>query len=125
MNNIKQINRNDYMSYLKPKDAILDEIYLNQALYERTIMFIDEFNRETVHKAIYFMERIERQDDVDNIPMKDRKPIKIILSSYGGICYDYLAWISVVERLVDRGENIMPSLMGTLHSAQMLRKRRL
>jgi ATP-dependent protease ClpP protease subunit len=85
-------------------DNTLDEMYLSQALRNRTIHFITEFDREKCYKAIYLMERIERLDDEENLPM-DKRVINIILNSYGGVCYDFLAWCSVVERLKERGYN--------------------
>ena len=37
-------------------DNTLDEMYLSQALHNRTIHFITEFNREECYKAIYLMD---------------------------------------------------------------------
>lgn len=116
------MNKNQKNSYdvIQTKDTILDEIYVNQALYERSIMFVNEFDRETCYKAIYFLERIERQDDADGIDMKNRKPITIQINSYGGTVYDCYALISVIERMKDRGYVINTHVMGVAMSCGFL-----
>lgn len=92
-------------------DTTLDEMYLSQALHNRTIHFITEFDREECYKAIYLMERIERLDDEENLPM-DKRVITIVINSYGGVCYDFLAECSVVERLKERGYIIKTHTQG-------------
>ena len=114
------INRSDYGTFMQPKDAVLEEIYLNQAMNNRTIMFVDEFDRETCYKAIYFLERIERQDDIDEIPMNERTPITIKINSYGGDVFHCYALISVIERLKDRGYAINTHTMGVAFSCGFL-----
>lgn len=102
-------------------DSTLDEMYLSQALYNRTIHFITEFNREECYKAIYLMERIERLDDEENLPM-DKRIITIVLNSYGGVCYDYLAWCSVVERLKEKGYIIKVHTQGVSMSCGFMQQ---
>lgn len=93
-------------------DSVFDEMILNQALNNRNIQFIEEFTRESVYKAIYLMERIETLDDEENIPMEKREPITITINSYGGTVYDCLAWVSIIERLIERGYDIRTHIQG-------------
>lgn len=102
-------------------DTTLDEMYLSQALHNRTIHFITEFDREECYKAIYLMERIERIDDEENLPI-DKRIITIILNSYGGTCYDFLAWCSVVERLKERGYTIKIHTQGVSMSCGFMQQ---
>ncbi len=97
-------------------DPVLNEIYLTQAMDRRTIEFIEEFDREGCYKAIYFLNRIERLDDAENIPMDKREPITININSYGGVVYDYMAMASVITRLQDRGYIIATHCVGVAMS---------
>ncbi len=97
-------------------DALLNEIYLTQATERRTIEFIEEFDREGCYKAIYFLNRIERLDDADDIPMKDREPIVININSYGGVIYHFMAMASAITRLQKRGYIIKTSCVGVAMS---------
>ncbi len=97
-------------------EDLLAEIYTKQALKNRTIHFIEEFTRESCYKAIYFMERIERLDDLENLPKKERI-INIVFASYGGCVYSCLALISTIERLKEKGYTINSHIQSMAMSA--------
>lgn len=104
------------MNNLLGIDGTLDEMYLSQALRNRTIHFIDEFSRESCYKAIYLMERIERIDDEENLP-EEKRIINLVWASYGGCAYSCLALISVIERLQEKGYTIKSHIQSFAMSA--------
>ena len=108
------------MNQLLALDQTLDEMYLSQALHHRTIHFIEEFERESCYKAIYLMERIERLDDEENLPVEKRGHIKIVINSYGGVVYDLLAMASTIKRLQNRGYIIETHVQGVAMSCGFL-----
>lgn len=104
------------MGNLSGVDTTLNEMYLSQALHNRTIHFVEEFERESCYKAIYLMERIERLDDEENLPV-EKRVINIVWASYGGSAYGCLALISVIERLKEKGYTINSHVQSMAMSA--------
>ena len=104
------------MNQLLALDQTLDEMYLSQALHHRTIHFIEEFERESCYKAIYLMERIERLDDEENLPV-EKRVINLVWATYGGCAYSCLALISVIERLKEKGYTLNSHVQSMAMSA--------
>lgn len=97
-------------------DTTLDEMYLTGATKNRTLYFIEEFTRESVYKAIYLMNRIERLDDLENLP-EEKRVINFVFASYGGCAYSCLALIGEIERLKEKGYIVNSHIMSFAMSA--------
>lgn len=104
------------MTNMFSMDTTLDEMYLSQALRNRTITFIEEFTRESCYKAIYLMERIRKLDDEEKLP-KEKRIITLEWSSYGGCAYSCLALISAIEKFKEMGYTINSHVMSFAMSA--------
>lgn len=66
---------------LQLPDPILLQFYRDRA--NRTIWILNEINDE-VYDWIDFILDVNREDEKNNIPVDQRKPIKCIFSNYGG-----------------------------------------
>ena len=86
-------------------DPVVEQMVLEN-LKRRIIDFNDDFNENTIYKLRYRLEKIVRQDDMMNIPMKSRKPITIRIGSYGGYVHELSGALSLIERLKKRGYTI-------------------
>ena len=78
-------------------DPVVEQMVLEN-LKRRIIDFNDDFNENTIYKLRYRLEKIVRQDDMMNIPMKSRKPITIRIGSYGGYVHELSGALSLIER---------------------------
>ncbi|MGL4452323.1 MAG: ATP-dependent Clp protease proteolytic subunit [Sarcina sp.] len=98
-------------------DNILNEMVVNMAREDRTVAMIEEFDRESCFKLARRINKIVQADDKVNKPMKDREPIKIVISSYGGCVLSYFGIASLIERLIERGYTIHTHLESMAMSA--------
>jgi ATP-dependent Clp protease protease subunit len=87
-------------------DRFLDEMKINAALRDRRIFISEEVDRESMFKACYLLDRLVELDKNEN----KKKPIEIILDSYGGYIYHGLALISKIESLREMGYNIITTV---------------
>lgn len=112
----KIINRpSDEFSYV-PIDMTLNMMIQNSALRDRKLYLCDEVTRESMFKIVYYMNRLKDIDDNDNIPMKDRKPISIILDCYGGYVDNCLALLSTIRAFKSMGYHIITQVNSVAHS---------
>ena len=89
-----------------PVDRFLEEMKINSAMRDRRIFINEEIHRDSMFKACYLLDRLEELDKADG----KKKPIEIILDSYGGSCYSGLALISKMESLREKGYKIITTV---------------
>ncbi|MEH7116023.1 ATP-dependent Clp protease proteolytic subunit [Neobacillus vireti] len=87
-------------------DRFLEEMKINAALRDRRIFISDEVDRESMFKACYLLDRLEELDK----PSGNKKPIEIIIDSYGGYIYHGLALISKILSMRDKGYKILTTV---------------
>lgn len=78
---------------------LIEEIIINSAIDKRIVFIVDEVNEVTMFLARHLLEKIVRIDDKENIPVGQRQPIEIRISSPGGSVIDGLSLISYIEYL--------------------------
>ena len=66
-------------------DNVYNEMILQKALKDRTLVFNEDVDTQSIYKLDYYMDKIKKIDDMNNTPKKDRK-ITIEISSGGGSC---------------------------------------
>lgn len=91
-------------------DSVLQEMQVQNVIKNRKINLVEEVTRESVFKCIYYLEKLEKLDNIKNIPMKDRKPIEIVIDSYGGEVWHGNALISIILSMRDRGYEIITTV---------------
>lgn len=98
-------NMDEDFDYYGINKKIIEEIKLNTALRDRRVYISDKISDESMFKTIYLIKRIVDIDNKsdDNI----KQPIEIIVDSYGGVIYEGLALISLIEQLKDEGYKII------------------
>ncbi|AKO91921.1 hypothetical protein BEH_07290 [Priestia filamentosa] len=74
-----------------------DKIYLED-LKERKIILNDGVDYLLYEPVAMQIERFNTEDEKANIPVEERKPIKIYINSYGGVVYDGFGICSAIER---------------------------
>ena len=87
-------------------DGVVQEMVARNAMSNRIVDLNDEFTPDSIYKLKYWLEKIVLMDEIKKIPMKDRKPITIRISSYGGQCYELWDIVSKVQELQDKGYTI-------------------
>jgi ATP-dependent Clp protease, protease subunit len=87
-------------------DRFLEEMKINAALRDRRIFLSDEVDRESIFKACYLLDRLEELDKSSGV----KKPIEVIIDSYGGYIYHGLALISKILSLRDKGYKIITTV---------------
>ena len=88
------------MSLFQTKDGLIEEMKLAAALEYRTIYLSEEVGDDIIFKIDYFIDRILRQDEIDEV--ENPEPIKLVINSYGGSIYDGLGLISKIEYLQEQ-----------------------
>lgn len=106
----------DFMEYPYFPDRIIEEMKINSAFRDRRIFINEEVDRDTMFKANYLLDRIYAIDEKEGKPVKDRKPIELVIDSYGGHIYHGLALISNIERLKEIGYVIITTVQGVAMS---------
>lgn len=79
-------------------DNTIEEMIRTSALSYRKIYFDCEFDRESVFKAMYYIDRIVKLDAKNGIKDED-KIITLEISSYGGFIIEGLGLISKIKYL--------------------------
>lgn len=79
------------------KDTVYDEMIVQSALKDRKIHLNEEFNDMSMFKMRYYIEKLKKIDDKNNIPYGERKPIELIINSFGGSIYDMLGTLGLIE----------------------------
>jgi len=83
------------------KDNVVEEIKITSALKNRTIYLSEDVEEDAIFKLNYYLDRIVRLDEKENL--SEKEPITIIISSFGGSVYEILSTISRVERMKENG----------------------
>lgn len=100
-------------------DQVLIEMY-NSEVKNRRVHINDEFNESSCFKAMYYIDKIVKLDEIEGKPIKDRKPITIIINSYGGQLYECLGLIGKIESLQEKGYIIDTEVTGKAMSCGQL-----
>ena len=85
---------------------------INSALRDRKIQLSGEITTESVFETMYFMDRIKSIDEIEGLPICDRKPIEILIDSCGGSVYDGLTLISKIKTFQKMGYIIITTATG-------------
>ena len=80
------------------KDTVYEEMVVQSLLKDRRIILNEEVNEISMQKLRLSLLKIKRIDDKNGIKIGERKPIKIVISSYGGSIYDCLGTIGLIEQ---------------------------
>jgi ATP-dependent protease ClpP protease subunit len=97
-------------------NRIIDEMIVNSAIRDRKIHINDVIDKDSVFKALYWLDRIVSIDDKEDIEMACRKPIELIISSRGGFIEQGLALVSKIESLKKLGYTIITTISGYAYS---------
>lgn len=80
------------------KDTVYEEMVIQSLLKDRRIILNEEVNENSMQKLRLSLLKIKRIDDKCEIKIGERKPIEIVISSYGGSIYDCLGTIGLIEQ---------------------------
>ena len=80
-------------------DNIYNEMLVQSVLKNRKIWFNDEVDDISCTKAIYYLEKLEKIDKINN----KKEKITLVMNSPGGIVYSGLMLISKIEEMKKRG----------------------
>lgn len=81
---------------LEMKDMNLyDKIYLDN-LKERRIILNDEVDASLYETVVMQIRKFNKEDEQNNIPINERKPIELYVNSYGGSAYDGYAIVNAI-----------------------------
>lgn len=105
---------------MQPIDTIYLEAVTQDSLKNRKIWLNEEVDEQSVTKVIYMLSKIERIDNLEEIPMENRKSIEIICNSPGGLCYQGFFLISVIESMIKKGYKIITTTGGMSASMSFL-----
>lgn len=88
------------------KDQVIVEMTLKSALRDRKIILNEEVDRDSIFKACYLIDRIVEIDKKEGT----KKPIEIVIDSYGGVIYNGLHFISKICSLKKDGYKIITTV---------------
>ena len=84
-----------------PQDRIFEEMKVNDYLKRNTIYIDEELERSTQIKFCRQLEKLANQELEK--PEDERKPIKVKISSFGGMVLSVFAMVSYMERIQEQG----------------------
>ena len=87
---------------LQPIDNVYQEMQINDVLKNRKIHINEDVNEISMFKVRYYMEKIKRLDDINKVPYGNRKPIEIVVNSYGGSVYEMLGTLGVIDEFINK-----------------------
>lgn len=102
------------------QDKIIEEIKINSSIRDRRIFINEEVDRDSMFKAVYFLDRIITLDNKVNTPISERDSIEILINSHGGSIYQGLSLISKIEELKDMGYKIITTVQSVAMSMAFL-----
>lgn len=91
---------------IQPMDTVYEQMIINKALKERTIVLNDYIDTQPIYKMTYYMDKIYKMDDMLGTP-KNERIINIELSSGGGSCPAGLYLIGKIRQLQKVGYKII------------------
>ena len=80
------------------KDSVYDELVIQSAIKNRRIILNEEVTEQSMQKLRLLLLKIKKIDDIQEIEYGKRKPIEIVISSYGGSIYECLGSIALIEQ---------------------------
>lgn len=101
-------------------DGTYQQMLVKNAIKNRIIDMNEVFNETSCYKLNYYLEKIERLDDLKNVPTKEREPITIRINSAGGAVYELYSVLGTIERLQKRGYKIHTQITGKGFSCGMV-----
>lgn len=107
---------NDMSGQYQTIDNTLEEMKMQSALKNRTVVMLEEFTRESCYKIQYLIEKIIKLDKLKNTPSEE-KIITIKISSYGGCAFSCLSLIGLIENLKEQGYKIITHINSMAMSA--------
>jgi ATP-dependent protease ClpP protease subunit len=93
-------------------DPLVKEMEANMVLKHRIVPFYDEVDRDSIFKALYWIDKLVMLDEKEGI----KRPIEIVIDSYGGYCYHGLSLISRIKELIDKDYEIITTCRGVAMS---------
>lgn len=103
------------MEMIPMGNPMLDKMIENDYLNKNTLYFTTEFDRES---CTLFCRQLQKLGDRElDKRDEDRKPIKVVISSYGGNVYDYYSVASMIEYYKEKGLIIETHCQGYAMSA--------
>lgn len=102
----------NYMSQAKQLDNFYLEMLSTDAIKNRRITLNDTIDEVEIYKAMYYMDKIRKIDEVDGMATNKRNPITIVCNTYGGQLYECLALIGKIERFIEDGYEIITEVTG-------------
>ncbi len=82
----------------KLNDNVYNEMLLQDVIKNRKIHINDDFTEVSMFKVRYYMEKIKRIDDMEDITYGERLPIELVINSYGGSTYELLGTLGLIEQ---------------------------
>lgn len=98
-------------------ENMCDDLNYNSLMKDRTIYLNDDINNISIFKTMMFMDKIKISDDILEIEAEDRKPINIVINSFGGEIYECLALVSKIESFKNFGYKIITIVSAKAMSA--------
>jgi ATP-dependent Clp protease protease subunit len=95
------------------RDNVVEEMKMVSAIKHRVIYMSESVTDDSCFKLNYYLDRIARIDE----KTKEKEPITLVISSFGGSLYDALACISRIEKMVEDGYEIISIIDGYAMSA--------
>jgi ATP-dependent Clp protease protease subunit len=97
-------------------NRIIDEMIVNSAIRDRRIHINDVIDKDSIFKALYWLDRLVSIDEKEGLSIKERKSIELIINSRGGSVESGLALISKIESLKKLGYTIITTTSGYAYS---------
>ena len=112
--------KNEANEMMTAVDGVYQQMLVKNAIKNRIIDMNEVFNETSCYKLNYYLEKIERIDDLKNTPMKEREPITIRINSTGGAVYELFNVLATIERLQKRGYKIHAYAGGKVMSCGLI-----
>ena len=90
-------------------NPVVEQMKVKNAVKNRTIDFIDEFDEDSCYKVIYLIDKIVA---MDKLLKKKPSEITIRVNSYGGYCYELWSLIQVIEQYMKKGYTFKTICLG-------------
>lgn len=84
----------------KPINNIYTEMLVQKVLKDRTIVLNDVVDTESIYQVAYWMDKIKKLDDLENLP-KEKRIITIEISSGGGSCVSGFFLCSKILKFIE------------------------
>ena len=82
---------------VKEEKGKLLDIVEKDLFKERVIHLNEDISSYTIENIVPLIQKINMEDDLANIPVEDRKPINLYVTSFGGEAYSGWHVVSIIE----------------------------